>query len=145
MNSENKPATQAEDTTAGVGLKIEAGKCYRTRVGGKVGPIAPAPNLWSNKYPWIVEGSPSRGTWRENGRFLSDRETSSFDLVAEWVDEPVTPETSAPVDFIEGDVVAVRGTIKAVYDLAGAKAYGVQIGPTFALVSTGDVLRKAGE
>lgn len=72
-------------------LKLEVGKYYRTRDGGKVGPI-------EGKEPYvgtyIIEGyNESYGfAWFEDGRKNRDYESRS-DLVAEWNDEPMDNHT----------------------------------------------------
>lgn len=71
-------------------LKIEAGRCYKTRDGRKVGPM--------RKYDgdsWKERGG--RYLWRDNGEryFESDR-GGATDLIAEWIDEPAAQPTEAP-------------------------------------------------
>lgn len=86
-------------------LKIEAGKCYKTRDGRKVGPVR-----WDHGVNgWIV--NPGDGSaWGRDGTVRNAALIRS-DLVAEWIDEPAVANdnaaTAAP-KFKVGDVVRFR-------------------------------------
>ena len=79
-------------------MKIEVGKCYRTRDGRKVGPMVK--DLPGDLHPWSEEGDVSTHIWKDDG--TSEWEGDP-DLIAEWT-EPETG-TLAELDVKPGDVV----------------------------------------
>lgn len=97
-------------------LTIQAGRCYRTRDGRKVGPMVPN-RIWPEEYPFTVEHSftatCAKG-WRADGSFDPDGETDPADLTSEWpydvplrgVSPVVAPATTAK--FNVGDRVKFR-------------------------------------
>lgn len=70
-------------------LQIEAGKYYRTRDGRKVGPM----EKWDLGVWHVAEGSFSGGLWKSDGTAWYNGSSDSPDLIAEWVDEPITETT----------------------------------------------------
>ncbi len=84
-------------------LKIEAGKYYRTRDGRKVGPIVVAQG---NGKPWPWKDATRPFYYRETGYSCpgaADLHNDADDLIAEWVDEPVTE----PAPIAKTAIVAV--------------------------------------
>lgn len=88
-------------------IKIEEGKCYRTRDGRKVGPMMPVnPGIgYAREWTWTDDptgglrtgGNVANYLWRDDGTESALRTPSPRDLVAEWTDEPtlwrdMTPE-----------------------------------------------------
>ncbi len=90
-------------------IKIEAGKFYRTRDGRKVGPMVASNSRW----PFKTNG--------HNGAYYNADGScpyfSNLDLIAEWIDEPITktvakPHVAAQVDAIAeeyGPVTTAQG------------------------------------
>lgn len=78
------------------GLQIEAGKFYRTRDGRKVGPMEKRETGWS-EYTFEVEGG--RYIFKPDGTNY-DGPGCPLDLVAEWVDELVSPATQPANDNV---------------------------------------------
>jgi hypothetical protein len=69
-------------------MKLEVGKYYKTRGGGKVR-VAGRREFAADNYPFLVEStSGNYYSVSEDGRF-NDGYTDSFDLIEEWRD-PVT-------------------------------------------------------
>lgn len=86
-----------------VSFKIEAGKYYRTRDGRKVGPIVVAQG---NGKPWPWKDATRPFYYRETGYSCpgaADLHNDADDLIAEWVDEPVTE----PAPIAKTAIVAV--------------------------------------
>jgi hypothetical protein len=72
-------------------MKLEVGKYYKTRGGGKVR-VAGRREFAADNYPFLVEStSGNYYSVSEDGRF-NDGYTDSFDLIEEWRD-PVTHTT----------------------------------------------------
>lgn len=68
-------------------MKIEAGKCYRTRDGQKYGP---AKKTTGDEQPWLLRENGDGLAIRVgyDGAFWPSKTLSGYDLVAEWVDDP---------------------------------------------------------
>lgn len=77
-------------------LQIEEGKFYRTRNGRKAGPAEYRAEGTSEVYPWSVpmSSTDAHAVYMDDGRYQRNGHWPEFDLVAEWVDEPIvnTPE-----------------------------------------------------
>jgi hypothetical protein len=72
--------------TAAATLTIQAGRCYRTRDGRKVGPMLSY--NWSVT-PAAIEVVGDGRCWAANGgRAVGYMQPSNDDLIAEWIDEP---------------------------------------------------------
>jgi hypothetical protein len=69
-------------------MKIETGKCYRTRDGRKVGPMS---NDMCPEFVFDGELEDEFLRWFSDG-FYSVSGDHPLDLVAEWTDEPDTPK-----------------------------------------------------
>lgn len=63
-------------------MKIEPGKCYRTRDGRKVGPIGYNPNI--TNYWKFFSGVTF---WDEFGRLYKATRETDLDLIAEWTED----------------------------------------------------------
>lgn len=118
-------------STAKPGLKIEAGKYYRTRDGRKVGPVTYRDgyfiaNLWHYN---------SAGECGYEGRHDPSHDwRDELDLIVEWVDEPVkkaapvavqqdAPELTVKLSFDADDVTnAIKSTL-----LKTNQGYGFEI------------------
>ena len=77
-------------------ITIEAGKCYRTRDGCKVGPMEKSSHtLWTCADRNLLLGG-DQPAFLPNGRYAgsSNGPGYNFDLIAEWTD---TPEQPGPV------------------------------------------------
>lgn len=81
--------TRATPDCFELALQIEAGKYYRTRDGRKVGPM----EKWALGGWHVAEGSFSGGLWKSDGTAWYNGSSDSPDLIAEWVDEPITETT----------------------------------------------------
>lgn len=69
-------------------LQIEAGKCYRTRDGRKVGPMVQWDDIW-----WGVKEDDEGRLWSGRGKRFHGYNPHD-DLIAEWVDEPQPAATT---------------------------------------------------
>lgn len=74
--------------SATAALVVEAGKYYRTRDGRKVGPMRDYNGI--DGYPW--DGC---GTGQFYNKVGKADDGSEYDLIAEWVDEPVAAQQEA--------------------------------------------------
>ncbi len=96
------PATPEQPVT----LKIEAGKFYKTRDGRKVGPAFISGNIAT----FGSTGNYASAVWSDDGRSSSRDDKLSLkdnDIIAEWIDEPVTKASNdnAKPKFKVGDRV----------------------------------------
>lgn len=66
-------------------LKLEVGKCYRTRKGKKAFITYKEKNLCNG----AIFGSLDFFTWRENGKSVYSTDENDLDLVEEWSDNDV--------------------------------------------------------
>lgn len=89
-------------------LTITAGRYYRTRDGRRVGPMEVGGEAHDTGEPVIgADVEDVRRLWRvKGGKHLFDWDY--LDLIAEWVDEPVTAATCVP-KFKVGDRVRTKG------------------------------------
>ncbi|HWD14299.1 MAG TPA: hypothetical protein VG519_13195 [Pseudochrobactrum sp.] len=71
-------------------LQIEAGKYYRTRDGRKVGPMERVSH--NGQFRDTSEAVTGYG-WYSNGTYIEGVQ-GNIDLIAEWVDDPVTENTN---------------------------------------------------
>ena len=81
-----------------MGLKIEVGKAYRDRNGNRIFIEKTSNNC---DFPFVDSDGQ---TYRENGIFY-DNDTSEFDLIAPWEDEPSKPKYKA------GDILTIEVTL----------------------------------
>lgn len=67
-------------------LKLEVGKCYRTRDGRKAFISC---KIFDDEFPFlgIVTDCASTETWLENGKFNVYQQENQLDLISEWTDE----------------------------------------------------------
>lgn len=101
------------NTTTRTPLTIEAGKYYRTRDGRKVGPMSKG---CLGSFPWLGK-SQSSGIqcYRNDGSWSLDvGEPDHHDLIAEWVDEPTSETTAAPISvkIMDERMFVQHGVIK---------------------------------
>lgn len=85
-------------------IKLEAGKCYRTRGGRKVGPLIPNRYDLKTSHPW-ADSKDETDCWDKNGRYLfrSDQ-VSSYDIIAEWVDSSHIERTKRMIEVMQAYV-----------------------------------------
>lgn len=69
-------------------LKLEVGKCYKTRDGRKA--FISTQSMTDKKFLGVVVGCNSCWSWFNNGCFKIDKSESSFDLISEWSDDDLT-------------------------------------------------------
>lgn len=75
-------------------MKLEVGKYYRTRDGRKAGPIEE--NAWQDgDYKFSGMMGLAEITFDEDGFYIDEDHEYDFDLIAEWVDEPVMEAAAA--------------------------------------------------
>jgi hypothetical protein len=67
-------------------ITIEEGKYYRSRAGGKVGPME------RRRDRWAADGWPY--TYHDDGAWLNDGSKDRIDLVAEWVEPAPAPDVT---------------------------------------------------
>lgn len=102
-----QPAAPAQPAV----LRIQQGKFYKTRDGRKVGPLGPNDGGLAD-YP-LQDNSDWTECWTTDGRYYNDGTESQHDLIAEWIDEPVTEaptasnDNAAPAKFKVGDTVRI--------------------------------------
>lgn len=73
-------------------MKIKSGHYYRTSDGRKVGPMTGEEYLEGG----LCEKLGDERMWRYDGTHKNEPEMSSADdLIAEWTDEPTTPDLAA--------------------------------------------------
>lgn len=70
-------------------MKIEVGKFYRTRDGQKVGPMEENDDGDYGEYTFIGALGAANLTFTADGFYIVPEQEYDFDLIAEWVDEPV--------------------------------------------------------
>lgn len=72
-------------------LKLEVGKCYKTRDGRKAF-IASKNN--NSDYPFwgIIEGYTKGEIWQENGKYGALWKENRLDLISEWSDDDVAKD-----------------------------------------------------
>lgn len=69
-------------------LKLEVGKCYRTRDGRK----AFISNIYEDKSCLgVISGEKKFYQWHDNGKFLGELENNT-DLISEWSDDDVAED-----------------------------------------------------
>lgn len=68
-------------------LKLEVGKCYKTRDGRKA--FISIQNKLDKKFSGIYVGCNSCCAWFNDGCYKIDKSESSFDLISEWSDDDV--------------------------------------------------------
>ena len=68
-------------------LKLEVGKCYKTRDGRKA--FISIQNKLDKKFSGIFVGCNSCCAWFNDGCYKIDKSESSFDLISEWRDDDV--------------------------------------------------------
>lgn len=101
----NKYATLVDDFGVPLGLKVEAGKFYKTRDGRKVGPMEPNGEDF---------GAGDGRLWRANGERWSKGHDEDR-LVAEWVDNSVAGQSASDlVISIAVDTAALDAEIDRV-------------------------------
>lgn len=65
-------------------MRLEAGKCYRTRDGQKALVIGLHPYRQSGAFVGCLERDVQILSWQEDGHYLSDGSSFKADLVSEW-------------------------------------------------------------
>lgn len=95
-------------------VKLEVGKYYRRRDGKKVGPmVRNTGGDWVDTHPFAC---PNGYTYKVDGGYLADDSEGSWDIIAEWADEPASPEHVSPVrtvtrkEIVPGNYGKVRVT-----------------------------------
>lgn len=79
-------------------MKMEVGKYYRTRDGEKVGPMKKQNDA---TYPFCGQmGDVRNPSFTEDGYFWQNKTEYIDDLIAEWTDEPASPQPAGPVRTI---------------------------------------------
>lgn len=68
-------------------LKLEVGKCYKTRDGRKA--FISTQSMADKKFLGVVVGCNSCWSWFNDGCYKIDKSESSFDLISEWSDDDV--------------------------------------------------------
>ena len=72
-------------------LKLEVGKCYRTRDGRKAF-ISSINNDSEFPFRGIIIGFDSTAVWLENGKFNVYQSENDLDLISEWSDDDVAED-----------------------------------------------------
>lgn len=109
-------------------MKIEAGKCYKTRDGRKVGPM----DRWPSDDAWqsLQQDRPLRGgLWNIDGTALYAGSFDSPDLIAEWTEGPVRTVTRTVTEIVPGEYSYVE-----VGEIEGNERVPVAIGPCAGLI-----------
>lgn len=78
-------------------LKIEVGKCYKTRDGRKA--FISAIRNSNDVFFGCIQGDFDRTAWHSNGLFMMN-ETSDYDLISEWSDEDVAKDWEIAKDDV---------------------------------------------
>lgn len=78
-------------------MRIEEGKFYRQRDGGKIGPVIffPRGSLWT-VVPGELSGNDWKSIWHVDGKNFGDDD--NLDLIAEWTDEPPANGSHEPAE-----------------------------------------------